>query len=115
MADIILPPTLLWTSLGIITGYLASQKLRSDQQLPLPPGPPSHPVIGQLLSMPRSSEGRAFMAWSRELNSDIISFSFLGKTIVVLNSAEAANDLLERRSSAHSGRYCPPMIASPNL
>ncbi|CAE7184075.1 unnamed protein product [Rhizoctonia solani] len=108
------PGLLLLTSVGIVSGYFVLQKLGSRLLL-LPPGPPSYPLIGQLLSMPRRSEGRAFMDWSRRLNSDIISFSFLGKTIIVLNSVEVANDLLERRSSTHSGRYCPPMIASPNL
>ncbi|CAE6489087.1 unnamed protein product [Rhizoctonia solani] len=114
MLDNVPPSALLLTGIGIVSGYLASQKLRSGQ-LPLPPGPPSYPVIGQLLSMPRSSESRVFMDLSAELNSDIISFSFPGQTIVVLNSNEAAHELLEKRSNIHSGRFCPAMIASPNL
>ncbi|CAE6530592.1 unnamed protein product [Rhizoctonia solani] len=107
-------PLLVAVTIGIISGYLTLRKVRPNQ-LPLPPGPPSYPIIGQLLSMPRSSEGPAFIDMSIKLNSDIISYSFLGKTIVVLNSTEAAHDLLEKRSSIYSGRFCPPMIASPNL
>ncbi|CAE6467135.1 unnamed protein product [Rhizoctonia solani] len=107
-------PILLVVGVGIVAGYLALHKSRS-RRLPLPPGPPSYPIIGQLLSMPTSSQGRAFMDLSAQLNSDIISFSVFGTTIIVLNSNKAANDLLEKRSNIHSGRYCPPMIASPNL
>ncbi|CAE7077380.1 unnamed protein product, partial [Rhizoctonia solani] len=114
MSDTSFSPTWVVASVGILSVYLVVRKLRSDR-LPLPPGPPSYPVIGQLLSMPRSMEGPAFMDMSVKLNSDILSYSFFGKTIIVLNSNEAAYDLLEKRSSIHSGRFCPPMIASPNL
>ncbi|KAJ1310703.1 hypothetical protein OPQ81_009228 [Rhizoctonia solani] len=114
MFDCTSTPDLLVTSAGIVLGYLALHKLRPSR-LPLPPGPPSYPIVGQLLSVPGSSEGRAFMEMSAKLNSDIISYSFFGKTIIVLNSSVAAHDLLEKRSSIHSGRFCAPMIASRNL
>ncbi|KAJ1310728.1 hypothetical protein OPQ81_009249 [Rhizoctonia solani] len=52
---------------------------------------------------------------SAKLNSDIISYSFFGATVIILNSIEAIHDLLEKRSSLYSDRFCPPMIASPNL
>ncbi|CAE6401647.1 hypothetical protein ACGC1H_006526 [Rhizoctonia solani] len=114
MSDTIPTSILLVVGLGIVVGYLALRESRSGR-LPLPPGPPSYPIIGQLLSMPTTSQGRAFMDLSAQLHSDIISFSIFGTTIIVLNSNKAANDLLEKRSSIHSGRYCPPMIASPGL
>ncbi|KAH7316417.1 cytochrome P450 [Rhizoctonia solani] len=116
MLDNISRPTLLVTSISIVSVYLALRKIcSSSSQLPLPPGPSSYPVIGQLLSVPRSSESRAFINLSMELDSNIISFSFLGQTIIVLNSNEVAYELLEKRSSIHSGRFCPTIIASPNL
>ncbi|CAE6509163.1 unnamed protein product [Rhizoctonia solani] len=114
MSDTIFSPTLLVAYAGLVSGYLALRKSRS-RQLPLPPGPPSYPIIGQLLSMPRSSQGRAFMNMSAQLNSDIISYSVMGTTIIVLNSSEAANDLLDKRSSIHSGRFTPHMMSSPQL
>ncbi|KAG8755039.1 hypothetical protein FRC11_006280 [Ceratobasidium sp. 423] len=114
MSDSFFSPTLLVAYVGLVSGYLALRKSRS-RQLPLPPGPPSYPVIGQLLSMPRSAQGRAFMDMSAELNSDIISYSVLGTTIIVLNSSEVANDILDKRSSMHSGRFTPPMMSSPHL
>ncbi|CAE6446585.1 unnamed protein product [Rhizoctonia solani] len=82
---------------------------------PLPPGPPSYPIIGQLLSMPQTTEGPEFANLSKTLKSDIISLSGLGTTIVVLNSTNANNDLLEKRAKIYSGRFCTPMISSPQL
>jgi hypothetical protein len=39
------------------------------------------------------------------IGSDIIQLNLMGNTIVVLDTAEAAIELLERRSSLYSGRY----------
>jgi hypothetical protein len=39
----------------------------------------------------------------------------LGNTIVVLNSAHAAADLLDKRSSIYSDRTVPPMILEHDL
>ncbi|CAE6451763.1 unnamed protein product [Rhizoctonia solani] len=88
---------------------------RSQCQLPLPPGPPSYPLIEQLLSMPLSSEHTVFDKQGKEIQSDIISLSMLGNTIIVLNSSQAAIDLLEKKSSIYSDRVCPPMILEPTL
>jgi hypothetical protein len=38
-------------------------------------------------------------------DSDIIHLDVAGTSIIVLGSAEAAMELLERRSSIYSGRY----------
>ncbi|KAJ1301356.1 hypothetical protein OPQ81_003755 [Rhizoctonia solani] len=115
MFDIVtLSPTLLVACVSLLSWYLTLCKSRS-RRLPLPPGPPSYPIIGQLLSVPRSSQGRAFMDMSAQLKSDIISFSIFGTTIIVLNSNEAAVDILEKRSNIHSGRYTPHVMESPNL
>jgi hypothetical protein len=46
---------------------------------------------------------------------DIIFLNLLGLRIVVLNSAQAASDLLEKRSAIYSDRYCPPMYQDPTL
>ncbi|KAF8705610.1 cytochrome P450, partial [Rhizoctonia solani] len=89
---------------------------RSNSLLPLPPGPPSYPVIEQLLSMPLSSEHTVFDKQGKEIKiGDIISLSMLGNTIVVLNSAQSAVDLLEKKSYIYSDRVCPPMILEPTL
>ncbi|KAF8595140.1 cytochrome P450 [Ceratobasidium sp. AG-I] len=65
--------------------------------------------------MPLAAEHIAFDKQGKETKSDITSLSMLGNTIVILNSAQAAMDLLEKRSSIYSDRTCPPMILDENL
>ncbi|KAG8788910.1 hypothetical protein FRC12_014072 [Ceratobasidium sp. 428] len=112
-----LPDVALLAPLAVFVSLLLRKlyKKYATKQLPLPPGPPSYPLIGQLLSMPLSSEHTTFDKQSRDIGSDIISLSMLGNTIVVLNSAQAATDLLEKRSSIYSDRTIPPMILDSNL
>ncbi|CAE6385703.1 unnamed protein product [Rhizoctonia solani] len=102
-----------------VTLALASWTLyalpRRTQKLPLPPGPKSDPVIGHLRVMPASDEHRVYAKWGKELNSDIISISILGQTIVVLNSTNAASELLDRRSAIYSDRPELPMVSHPDL
>lgn len=38
-------------------------------------------------------------------DSDIVSLSFLGTPVIVLNSVKPANDLFEKRSAIYSDRY----------
>lgn len=55
------------------------------------------------------ANGHMFYAQvGKALESDIISFNILGDTIVVLNSADAAADLLDKRSAIYADR--PSMV-----
>ncbi|KAJ7247336.1 cytochrome P450 [Mycena rebaudengoi] len=83
---------------------------RSMSMLPLPPGPSKLPLVGNLFDMPRKFEWETYMQWSREYNSDIIHLNVAGASIVVLNSVEAANDLLVKRSSIYSDRARMTML-----
>ncbi|KAG9104363.1 hypothetical protein FRC06_003169 [Ceratobasidium sp. 370] len=65
--------------------------------------------------MPSKREQQTFHEMSKELGSDLLSLSFFGMTIIVLNSAEAAADLLEKRANIYSNRVKPVMVASPLL
>ncbi|CAE6446769.1 unnamed protein product [Rhizoctonia solani] len=65
--------------------------------------------------MPQTTEGPEFANLSKTLKSNIVSLSGLGTTIVVLNSADANNDLLEKRAKIYSGSFCTPMVSSPHL
>ncbi|CAE6521446.1 unnamed protein product [Rhizoctonia solani] len=60
-------------------------------------------------------EPRAYRDWGMELGSDIISITIPGKVIIVLNSQEAIDELLNKRSAIYSDRPHIPMIASENL
>ncbi|KAG8730772.1 hypothetical protein FRC11_005859 [Ceratobasidium sp. 423] len=49
------------------------------------------------------------------MRGDMVSLRLFGHNIVILNSAEAASDLLDKRSALYSDRYCPPMVKEPTF
>ncbi|RPD55979.1 cytochrome P450 [Lentinus tigrinus ALCF2SS1-6] len=81
----------------------------------LPPGPRGLPLFGNLFQIPDLSAApwHAYSAWSHEHNSDIIRVRALGTNIVILNSLNVVNDLLDKRSSIYSGR--PEMVMFNDL
>ncbi|KAJ7256294.1 cytochrome P450 [Mycena rebaudengoi] len=102
-------PSSPWAILGIFAiAYAFNSRKRT--KLPLPPGPPKLPFIGNLLHMPRRFEWETYMEWSKRYDSDIIHLTAVGTSIIVLSSAEAINDLLEKRSSIYSDRSPLPMV-----
>ncbi|KAJ8520724.1 hypothetical protein ONZ45_g2493 [Pleurotus djamor] len=91
---------------------------RNRPKVPLPPGPPSDPIIGHLRVFPTQDVEATLHEWSKQYG-DVMSFSLLGQRIIVLGSRDAAVDLLEKRGALYS---CRPRIvvyklmgADPNL
>ncbi|CAE6442908.1 unnamed protein product [Rhizoctonia solani] len=80
-----------------------------------PPSPLSLPLVGNLFSIPSGPEHYAFAKLGEQLGSDIIFLNILGHKIVILNSAEAASELLEKRSALYSDRPQIPMVTNPAL
>ncbi|CAE6390164.1 unnamed protein product [Rhizoctonia solani] len=80
-----------------------------------PPSPSSLPLIGNLLSLPSGPEHIVYMKLGKDLHSDIIYLDLLGHDIVVLNSPQAAVELLDKRSSIYSDRFCPLMFKDKSL
>ncbi|KAL1744516.1 cytochrome P450 [Schizophyllum fasciatum] len=66
-------------------------------QLPLPPGPPGLPIVGNLFDAPTDFQWEKFAEWAKQYNSDLIYINVAGQAIVSLQSFEACIDLLERR------------------
>ncbi|KAI0824640.1 cytochrome P450 [Trametes gibbosa] len=103
--------------------YRSLQKRRYG---PLPPGPPGYPLIGNLFDMPTAYHWLTFAEWGQRWGiftvyplmllwlkhpflGDIVSVSFLGQPMVVLNSPEDAADLLEKKSAIYSSRAPVPV------
>lgn len=87
--------------------------------LPLPPGPPGDFVIGHVRIIPQTHPWNTFKAWMKDFGlcnlvaRDVIESHFIGeviyihafgKPIVILNSFEAAKNLLDRRGAIYVDR-----------
>ncbi|KAF5365975.1 hypothetical protein D9758_006618 [Tetrapyrgos nigripes] len=92
-----------------LCGYLLG---RRRQKLPYPPGPRGLPIIGSFFDVltPRTgldAQWAIYRDMGNIYHSDLLHINVLGDRTVVVNSAKAAEELLERRSGIYSSR--PPM------
>ncbi|THH20203.1 hypothetical protein EW146_g1119 [Bondarzewia mesenterica] len=99
---------LVLTLIGFVSIFLALRLCRKRPQFPLPPGPKTS-WFGGVASLPKSSPWRTYAEW-REVYGDIIYIDAFGNPIVILNSAKAAYDLLEKRSARYSSRPVRTMV-----
>jgi hypothetical protein len=93
-------------ALGIFT-FFAHQifiRFEARRYFPLPPGPKGWPIIGNLFDFPREMPYIAYKDMGRKYQSDLIYLDVAGTSTLILNSAEAANDLLVGRSKIYSDR-----------
>ncbi|KAJ7640572.1 cytochrome P450 [Mycena rosella] len=97
---------------AVLAALMFSFRLRTARSMvPLPPGPRKLPLVGNLLEMPTSLEWETYSGGpATTVNSDIIHVNAAGTSIVVLSSMEAAEALLEKRSSIYSDRPSFAMI-----
>ncbi|PYH76350.1 cytochrome P450 oxidoreductase OrdA-like protein [Aspergillus uvarum CBS 121591] len=95
----------LLAALLLLAGYLTITLTSRKKHPPLPPGPPRQPIIGNLNDLPRPGQ-QDWKHWlkHKELYGPISSLSVLGQTIIILNEARHAVDLLEKRSAIYSSR-----------
>ncbi|KIJ65802.1 hypothetical protein HYDPIDRAFT_109823 [Hydnomerulius pinastri MD-312] len=99
--------TYLWLASIPASVLIALRVFRGIQSssLPLPPGPKGRPVIGNLLDFPENDKQRAevLSKWAAEYG-DVMHLNMLGSRMVILNTASAARDLLEKRATIYSNR-----------
>ncbi|PVF93588.1 cytochrome P450 [Serendipita vermifera] len=89
-------------------GYLVVKGLQTalskgSNALPYPPGPRREPLIGSLRSFPMDHFFQHFSKWAEEYG-DIVYAPIPGMKNVILNSYEAAQELLAKRPNTTGGR-----------
>lgn len=101
------PPDILACILAVVLcKWLYFRRARGN--VPHPSGPPGLPLVGNLLDMPKNPAWSTYIHWSEKYGSGLVRLNVLGNNIVVVNTLEAATDLLEKRSANYSDR--PEMI-----
>ncbi|PBK93538.1 cytochrome P450 [Armillaria gallica] len=75
------------------------------RRLPLPPGPKRLPLIGNLWNVPRTVDHpwRTYAKWANTY-SDVFYLDIPGNPTLVINSAQAAADLFDKRSGNYADR-----------
>ncbi|KAK0213849.1 hypothetical protein IW262DRAFT_1322869, partial [Armillaria fumosa] len=95
--------TLLYTAPLWIFVWLFRRRLGLARQQSLPPGPPADPIIGHIRSLPPVDQPEVFHEWAKTYG-DAMYLEVLGRKTIILDSIEAANDLLDKRSAIYSCR-----------
>ncbi|KAI8227965.1 Cytochrome P450 monooxygenase COX2 [Colletotrichum sp. SAR 10_99] len=84
--------------------YLVRPRSSSWGHPPLPPGPPGEFLLGHLRVIPKERTAETYAEWAKKYKSDVIYVKSLGQPIIVLNSVDAARDLLDRRGANYCDR-----------
>lgn len=89
--------------------FLLNRLKKSQRSLPLPPGPRALPLIGNVFDWPASQACSTYSRWGRTYGP-LTFVRLLRRPIIIVNSAEAAFDLLERRWQNYSDRPIRPLL-----
>ncbi|XP_006457143.1 hypothetical protein AGABI2DRAFT_195996 [Agaricus bisporus var. bisporus H97] len=83
-------------------GYIQKRR-ENPNNLPLPPGPKSYPIIGSFFSAPTYKAWLEYDKWFK-IYGDMVYFKVFGQGFLILGSHERISDIFERRSSNYSDR-----------
>ena len=99
-------------------------KFRRANHVSFPPGPPAEPLIGHARLIPQAGQAEFYHEMRKSYGEfrlsslpiptlmiiigDVLYFNALGSSIVVLNSVEAAVNLMAKRNAIYSDR--PPLV-----
>ncbi|KAG1829670.1 cytochrome P450 [Suillus variegatus] len=102
-------PTLALALLSLVSFVVVRslQKKRDTKGLPLPPGPPPLPFVGNVLGVNPDHPWLAYSRWGTEYG-ELVYTRLFSQDIIIINSERVAHDLLDRRSHNYSTR--PPGV-----
>ncbi|KAJ6451283.1 cytochrome P450 [Mycena sanguinolenta] len=97
-----------WTLIMTVAAITVAYSLRRRRAPPLPPGPWGLPVVGNILDLPTTNAWLHF-AKLGEVWGEILSLTVPGQTMIIVNSLQIAEDLLETHGANFSERPVMPM------
>ncbi|KIM35572.1 hypothetical protein M413DRAFT_32429 [Hebeloma cylindrosporum] len=96
----------LAAAFGVVFVWLALKLSRMGRREGfLPPGPPTTPILGNLLEIPKHGPHHQFKKWGSEYG-EVFSLKIGNSTMIVLNSIDAVRHVREKNSAFSSDR--PP-------
>ncbi|KAF7377377.1 Cytochrome P450 [Mycena sanguinolenta] len=100
----------LATIILVATIYVVHRLSCTPSPAKLPPGPYRWPLFGSLLQIPRRYQWLKFSEWAKTYGN-LVYLNGFGQSIVIINSAKVARELLDYRSSIYSNR--PKFVSEP--
>jgi len=84
---------------------------RRRRGLPYPLGPPSWPIIGNLLDVPKAKEAPwiKYAEMSKKYG-DVICLRVFSEVVVILCSSSAIKEFLEKRAETYSEKHSLPIL-----
>ncbi|KAF8890710.1 cytochrome P450 [Infundibulicybe gibba] len=93
-----------WTEFAILAAFgFIIYRFLTSQRLHYPPGPKPLPIIGNVHQVPKHHPEERFTEWANKYG-DVVYTQMFQQPMVILNSLQAARDLMEKRSSIYSDR-----------
>ncbi|KAJ7196726.1 cytochrome P450 [Mycena haematopus] len=95
-----------WLAVGVLTFvalHIGQNLYAAFQRRNLPPGPPRRFLRDNRADVPLSHFWKTFRSWHHKYGP-VVSFYFGQTPVIVLGTAEAAHDLLDKRGEFYSGR-----------
>ncbi|KAH7025683.1 cytochrome P450 [Microdochium trichocladiopsis] len=89
---------------GITIFYKVLSSTLKQYPHPLPPSPPSEPLLGHVRKLPMENAHLAHMEYAKQYDSDIVYFNVLGNHMIVLNTQKVANEILDKRGAIYQDR-----------
>ncbi|KAJ6489644.1 cytochrome P450 [Mycena vitilis] len=93
----------LFAALSVLWLFRRQKWQSRSKGFPLPPGPPSRPLIGNILNVSPKRPWFKLMEY-KEQYGDLVFFHGLGNNILAVNTLEAVSDLLDKRGNIYSHR-----------
>ncbi|KAF7348414.1 O-methylsterigmatocystin oxidoreductase [Mycena sanguinolenta] len=103
----LLPVAVLTSILFVVASLLRGW--RTTIRLPFPPGPKPKFLLGNLFDIPSEQPWLTYTKWGKQYG-DVVHLQVFGNHILILNSAKAATELLEKRAILYSDRPTIPMV-----
>nr|BAK09499.1 cytochrome P450 [Postia placenta] len=100
--DVLSRESALLAGIAIFTLYLL-HSVRARRKGGLPPGPPGIPILGNLLQLNPLRPHPTYLKWAQKYGP-IFSIKLGMQRVIVLNTAEVADELLVTRSKLYSSR-----------
>ncbi|TEB33718.1 cytochrome P450 [Coprinellus micaceus] len=99
------PNFALTSTLVVVGGAYFVYRALTRKHVPshLPPGPPPLPFVGNLHQMPTSNQIEGFRDMAK-IYGDVVYVRIFRQPMVIIDSLQAARDLLDKRSSIYSDR-----------